>query len=136
MISGNSSSILINAFNNSQFSLLINNSNGNTNNSNNSNQIIKDESTDSRLRNRLFNKKEPIFHMNKFLNQRSYGNRNHTLYSEYGLHHLISNNLLKEEPISLGEIDKVYSSCWLDDDFVICGTKCNKVRKDKKFSLS
>ena len=47
------------------------------------------------LRDKLFNKKENIININKFLNQRSYGQRTPYLSNEYGLNHLISNNLLK-----------------------------------------
>ena len=35
--------------------------------------------------------------------------------------------ILKEKTYSLGEIDKIFSSAWLDSNNVICGTKCNKV---------
>jgi len=66
--------------------------------------------------------------VNKYLAQRSYyGNRTPNLSSHYGLQHLISNNLFKEDLIDLGRIDKIYSSCWLNDEFVLCGTKCNKL---------
>lgn len=103
------------------------NLNTNTLNSN-LNQLIRDELNDVNLCSRTNSgKKENFISINKFLNQRSYGHRTPYLSPVYGLHHLISNNLLKEDVINLGQVDKIYSSCFIDDDFVICGTKCNKV---------
>ncbi len=35
--------------------------------------------------------------------------------------------ILREKAYPLGENDKIFSSAWLDDKNVICGSKCNKV---------
>lgn len=35
--------------------------------------------------------------------------------------------VLKERETKVGEIDKIFSSIWLDYNNVICGTKCNTV---------
>ena len=113
------------------------NLNGNLNTINsNLNQLIRDELNDVNLCNKInFGKKENAISVNKFLNQRSYGNRTPNLSSDYGLHHLITNSLLKEDQIRIdGRVDKIYSSTFLNDNFIICGTKCNKVRG--KFCLN
>lgn len=95
----------------------------------NLNRLIRGELHDVHLCNKLKlpHKKDRCFNVNKFLNQRSYGNRTPKLSTDFGLQHLIQNSLLTEHQIDLGTVDKIYSSCWLDDDYVLCGTKCNKV---------
>lgn len=90
-------------------------------------RLIRDELNDVNLCNRICARRESIVNVGRFLNQRSYGNRTPTISSDYGLRHLITNNLLKENEINLGQIDKIYSSCWLNDEFVLVGSKCNKV---------
>ena len=35
--------------------------------------------------------------------------------------------VLKEKETKVGELDKIFSSAWLDCNNVICGTKCNTV---------
>lgn len=98
----------------------------------NLNKIIRDELNDVNLcsKLRVATKRDSPINVNKFLSQRSYGNRTPSLPSDFGLQHLINHSLLQENQIELGAIDKVYSSCWLDDDYVLCGTKCNKVGTD------
>lgn len=92
-------------------------------------QLIHDKLSDVNLCSKLSatSKRDSPLNVSRFLNQRSYGNRTPSLSTDFGLQHLIAHNLLKEDQIDLGTIDKVYSSCWIDDDFVLCGTKCNKV---------
>ena len=92
--------------------------------------LIHDKLNDVNLCSKLSTssgKRDSPPNVSKFLCQRSYGNRTPSLSADFGLQHLILNNLLREDQIDLGTIDKVYSSCWIDDDFVLCGTKCNKV---------
>lgn len=35
--------------------------------------------------------------------------------------------IVKEHPIALGETDKVFAAEWLSEQYVMFGTKCNKV---------
>eukprot|EP00128_Syssomonas_multiformis_P015592 Colp12_sorted_trinity150504_noHs@16423 len=36
---------------------------------------------------------------------------------------------LREEQLTLPDVDKVFTATWLSDSEVLCGTKCNKVRR-------
>lgn len=108
-------------------------------------KVIRDEPNEVNLCSKLktAGKKDHSVNVNKFLSQRAYGNRTPKLPSDFGLQHLISNGLLRENQINLGTIDKVYTSCWLDDDSILVGTKCSKVgdelwpkRRAKSFKLS
>ncbi|RWS24820.1 WD-repeat protein-like protein, partial [Leptotrombidium deliense] len=60
-----------------------------------------------------------------FLHSRSAGNQklqSATLAKEFGINHLLTNNLFKEKTYKLDSINK-----WLSDRQVVFGTKCNKV---------
>ena len=35
--------------------------------------------------------------------------------------------VLKEKELDVGQLDKIFSSAWLDNKNVVCGTKCNSV---------
>ena len=43
----------------------------------------------------------------------------------YSARHLPT--VLRERETKIGELDKIFSSAWLDCNNVICGTKCNTV---------
>ena len=43
----------------------------------------------------------------------------------YSARHLPT--VLRERETRVGELDKIFSSAWLDCNNVICGTKCNTV---------
>lgn len=36
-------------------------------------------------------------------------------------------SIAKEQPINVGSCDKIFSSTWIDNIHIICGTKCNKL---------
>lgn len=51
--------------------------------------------------------------------------------TNHGSRHILTNDMFKERPIQLNNMNKVFCSQWLSDRQVAFGTKCNKVRPNQ-----
>lgn len=81
-----------------------------------------------------------LFSSNNFadyIRAREYASKEYRTFDiNYGTRHVLSHEMLKENPIALEqEVNKIFCSAWLSHRQIVFGTKCNKVDKIIDISL-
>lgn len=63
-----------------------------------------------------------------FIRSKESGLKEHKRFkTSHGTRHILTNDMFKEKPVQLNNMNKVFCSQWLSDRQVAFGTKCNKV---------
>lgn len=67
------------------------------------------------------------FNFVDFIKSREVDGKYGSVTKDYGSRHILTHEMFRESPITLGNMNKVFCSKWLSDRQVIFGTKCNKL---------